>query len=149
MDLNQFWQTTLSEIELQISRPNFATWLKNSQLLDKKDGIALIALPNHFAKNWVENKYHKVILGALRNQDKTTKNVEYVVQNSMPAQTVINSKTKKSDQEAIGQQPFPELKIDPETNLNPKYTLNSFVVGKSNEMAFAAATAILREPGQK
>lgn len=149
MDLNQFWQTTLSEIELQISRPNFITWLKSSQLLDKKEGIALIALPNHFAKNWVENKYHKVILGALRNQDKTTKNVEYVVQSSIPAQIVGNSKTKKSEQEAIGQQPFPELKIDPETNLNPKYTLNSFVVGKSNEMAFSAATAILKELGQK
>ena len=60
MELQEFWKTALSEIELQISRPNFITWMKNSQLVDKKEGVALVSLPNNFAKDWVQNKRRAV-----------------------------------------------------------------------------------------
>ena len=57
MELDQLWQTTLSEIELQISRPNFLTWFKNSRLIEKKkDGEMIIGLANNFSKEWVRNK---------------------------------------------------------------------------------------------
>ena len=51
MDLEQFWQSALGQIELQVSRPNFLTWLKHSRLLDKQEGIALVSLPNTFARD--------------------------------------------------------------------------------------------------
>lgn len=148
MDLKELWQSALGEIELQISRPNFVTWFKNSQLLDKKEGAALIGFPNNFAKEWVENKYHKIILGALRNIDETTKKVEFIVHNNPNVVPRINdSKTKKSTN--ADQLVFSELKVDAETNLNPRYSLASFVVGSSNEMAYAAAQAIIKEIGRK
>ena len=52
MNTNQLWEAVLGEIEIQISRPNFLTWMKNSQLLQKndKDGVVLVGLPNNFAK---------------------------------------------------------------------------------------------------
>src|SRR3989344_4177979 len=120
MDLKELWQSALSEIELQVSRPNFVTWLKNSQLVDKKEGAALIALPNNFAKEWVENKYYKIILGALRNIDDSTKKLDFVVHaNPELAAKLSEPKVKKAvmPEQAI----FSELKIDPETNLNPRY----------------------------
>ena len=52
MELKDLWQNALSEIEIQISKPNFATWFRSSQLLDKKEGAALIGFPNNFAKEW-------------------------------------------------------------------------------------------------
>ena len=61
-DLEQLWGTVLSDIELRISKPNFLTWLKNSRLIENAEGSALVALPNNFAKEWVETKYHKLIL---------------------------------------------------------------------------------------
>ena len=54
MDLDQLWQLALGEMEVQLSRANFATWLKSSRLVDKNDGTFTIALPNHFAKEWVQ-----------------------------------------------------------------------------------------------
>lgn len=148
MDLKQLWQTALGEIELQVSRPNFITWFRNSQLLDKKDGAALIGFPNNFAKEWVENKYSKIVLGAIRNIDDTTKKVEFIVHNNPNIVPKINeSKTRKVVN--ADQMIFSELKVDPETNLNPRYSLNSYVVGSANEMAYAAAQAIIKEVGRK
>ena len=79
MDLNQLWQSTLGEMEVQLSRANFTMWMKNSSLIDKKDGVFYVALPNNFAKEWVEGKYQKNILSILRTRDESIKKVEFVV----------------------------------------------------------------------
>ncbi len=148
MDLDQLWQAALSEIEIQISRPNFITWFRNSRLLEKQEGAALVSLPNNFSKEWIENRYYKIVLGALRNLDETTKKVDFVVvAQGQPLGVKLEiSKTKSDD---VGQLTFNEFQVDPETNLNPRYTLNSFIVGKSNELAFAAAQAVIQEVGRR
>ena len=69
MDLDQIWQSTLGEMEVQLSKAHFVPWMKNSRLIDKKDGTLYVALPNNFAKEWVESKYQKNLLGILRNFD--------------------------------------------------------------------------------
>lgn len=147
MDLNKTWQSVLAELELQISRPNFLTWLKNSHLIKKDDdGKVVVGFNNNFAKEWVENKYNKIILEALRELDDTIKKVEYTVvfENKGRVEVKIEEKKYSPHQESL-----PEFKIDPETNLHPRYTMNSFVVGSSNELAFAATTAIVKNVGKK
>lgn len=150
MNTNQLWEAVLGEIEIQISRPNFLTWMKNSQLLQKndKDGVVLVGLPNNFAKEWVKSRYHKIILGSLRNLDGSIKNVDYAVTN----QNIVSSPVRKSKAPAETEKPqssLIELKIDPKTNLNPKYLFNSFIVGSSNELAYAAAQAVVKDVGKK
>lgn len=147
MEFKELWESALGEIEIQVSKPNFVTWFRNSQLLDKREGAALIGLPNNFAKEWVENKYSKIILGALRNLDETTKKVEFVVHSATIPAKIIENKAKR--EEANSQLVFSELKVDTETNLNPRYTLGSYVVGSANEMAYAAAQAVIRDVGKK
>ncbi|MDP2668872.1 MAG: chromosomal replication initiator protein DnaA [bacterium] len=147
MDLEKLWQSALGEIEIQLSRANFATWLKNSRLVDKKEGIFYVSLPNNFAKEWVENKYNKNILGILRNMDNSARKVEFVVDNSgkeLIKRGIVQAVPIKLDNNFDA-----DFKIDPETNLNPRYTLDSFVVGPSNEMAFAAAMAVVKDVGTK
>ncbi|MBI2591809.1 MAG: chromosomal replication initiator protein DnaA [Candidatus Brennerbacteria bacterium] len=148
MGLDEIWQIVLGEIELQVSKPNFLTWLKNSRLVEKKDGVALVSLPNNFAKEWVKNKYHKLILGSLRNLDASTKNIDYLVSGQQGAVVnlasgIINNQTR------LVQEPLMESKIDLETNLNSRYTLKTFIVGSSNELAFAAASAVVKKVGSK
>jgi len=146
MEFDQLWQSVLGEMEVQISRANFATWLKNSKLVDNRGGIFLIALPNNFAKEWVENKYHKNILGVVRNFDPSVKKLEFVVDGQMTngsRRPAIKEITRLENRIGL------EFRVDPDTNLNPKYSLASFVVGPSNELAFAAAEAIAHEVGTK
>ena len=144
MDFREFWEKILGEAELQVSRPNFITWLKNSELMDKRDGVALISFPNNFAKEWAENKLHKMLLALLRSHDENIKRIEYLVR---PKE--IKAAPPLEDSGESPQLAFMDLRIDPETNLNPRYTMQSFVVGSSNEMAHAAATEVIQEVGKK
>jgi len=144
MTIDELWIRSLGELELQISRPNFLTWLKNSRLVDNKDGDAIVALPNHFAKEWVEAKYGKMILGILRTEDSSIKKIVYIVDGN------ISKKIEPQKQpEEVKQLAFNEFKTDPESGLNPKYNLKTFVVGGSNELAYAASTSIIEEIGSK
>lgn len=147
MDLDQIWQSTLGEMEVQLSKAHFVTWMKNSRLIDKKDGTLYVALPNNFAKEWVENKYQKNLLGILRNLDGSVKKIEFVVGNKIIPQVrpAVESNKEVAKAEAMDL----DFKTDPESGLNPKYTLSSFVVGPSNELAFAAASAIVEDIGKK
>ena len=147
MDLEQMWQSTLGEMEVQLTKAHFATWLKNSRPIEMKDDTLRIALPSNFAKTWVEEKYQKNIIGIVRNMDTSVKKIEFVVGNKNVSFDKVPSNQNNTQQGAT-----PELdfnKTDPETGLNPKYTLSSFVVGPSNELAFAAAAAITEGPGKK
>jgi len=145
-DLNNLeilWKKILGSIELQVSKPNFITWIKNSVLIEKKDGCFVIALPNNFAKEWVENKYSKLILNICREEDPSVKKIEFIVDNKY----FTNPVSKKID--IIEEKTLLDLRVDPETGLNPKYSLKSFVVGSSNELAYNAALAIINNVGTK
>jgi len=142
-NLEILWKKILGSIELQVSKPNFITWIKNSVLIEKKDGCFVIALPNNFAKEWVENKYSKLILNICREEDPSVKKIEFIVDNKYFANPV----SKKID--IIEEKTLLDLRVDPETGLNPKYSLKSFVVGSSNELAYNAALAIINSVGTK
>lgn len=151
MEHNELWQAVLGDLEIQISRTNFLTWFKQSKILDRRnsEGVVLVGLPNNFAKEWVRNRYHKLILGSLRTIDPSIKNIEYSVAHANTATVALpqNAAAKKEEHHT------PKLpldsKIDLKTNLNPRYTLESLVVGSSNELAYAAIQAIIKEPGKK
>lgn len=153
MEKEELWKAVLSEIEVQISRPNFLTWLKNSSLIENTEGGALVALPNHFAREWVEAKYHKLILGVIRNYDGSVRKIEYVVESSLSKEGSVCQLKKQVFKPAQPmndkQLAFQEMRVDPETNLNPRYTFGSFIVGSSNELAYSAASAIVDCVGLK
>jgi len=149
MDLKELWQSVLGELELQISKPNFQTWLKNSQLLEKKDDGVVLALESAFAKEWVENKYHKTILKILRNFDPDIKDVCYQIQPSEIKTRVTVSYRKTEPLHLPKQLEFPEYTIDSKTGLNSRYTLQNFVVGANNELAYSATLAVTEELGRK
>src|SRR3989304_1943695 len=149
-DREELWQAVLSDIELKISRPNFLTWLKNSRLVENQDGIAMVALPNNFAKEWVEVKYHKLILGSMRDVSGSIKKVEYVVEGNLSKKPLRQKIVKRAPIGfGDGQLAFQEMRVDPKTNLNPRYTLNSFIVGPFNELAHSATAAIIENVGVK
>ena len=150
MDLHELWKAALGEIGLQISKANYKTWLANTSIADKKNGVVIVAVPNSFTKEWLENKYHKFILRSLRNIESEIKEVTYQIKPNYIKEELKDKKQTKEDELIIHKQlDFAELNVDVETNLNPRYTFDNFIVGPSNELAHAAASAIVKNLGNK
>ena len=150
MDTKTLWEKTLAEIELQTSKAIFLTWFKNSRLIEKNDenGLVIIGTNNNFAKEWIKNKYHKTLLEILRNFDDRVNKIDYIVVNEETKEKIL-SNIKTQNQPLSGQMKIEEFSIDQENNLHPKYNFKNFVVGSSNEMAYAASLAVSKEVGKK
>ncbi len=144
MTKDELWQAVLAQIQLNISQANFATWFKDTNVVSYKEGEITVSTPNSFAKEWLESKYGKTIFKILYNLDKEVKEAKYVVGKS---ELKIFKKPIVSTTTAGQLDMLEEFKIDKETNLNPRYTFESFVVGPFNELAHAAAWAAAKKPG--
>ncbi|MFA7088272.1 MAG: chromosomal replication initiator protein DnaA [Patescibacteria group bacterium] len=70
MTNEQVWQAALGEIEVNLSRANFVTWFKDTFISSFENNRIIICVPNAFVKKWLEEKYHKNILGAVENVSK-------------------------------------------------------------------------------
>lgn len=152
MNIKELWEAALGEIQLNISKANYQTWLKDTFILDIKEGTVFIGVPSSFTKEWLENKYHKQILHALYGLDSKIKKIEYLVTtNKDSLKKIETKKTKRSSvisKSSVLDEQL-EFNIDSETNLNPKYLFENFVVGTNNELANAAALAVVENLGKK
>jgi len=149
INLKELWEKCLSEVELNISKANFTTWFKNTSIIKEDNGTIYLGVPNEFVKDWLYNKFNKLILKTLIGCEEGVRNVEYII-------TKHNLDPKNGNREAKmkltsnfnKELPLNDLYINKEDNLNPKYTFDSFIVGPFNELAYAVSQAIINNPGQ-
>lgn len=151
MNPNELWQAALADIELQISPANYVTWFRNTSITAKKDNEIVIAVPNGFTKEWLENKYHKHVLKAIRALAPEVKEVSYIINaKKNPLSQITRTHTfnpQQVEKVDLYELPLEHAVINKETGLNPRYTFDSLIVGSSNSIAHAAAQAILKQPG--
>lgn len=151
MNNDELWQAVLAQIQFNVSRANFATWFRNTEILSKNKGEVSISVENSFSKEWLGNKYASLILKILRSLDKDTKSIEFKVSpkkaSVLPVIKETTKREERKEREEGPQLPFQEFTLDVKTNLNPRYTFDNFVVGGFNELAHAAAWAISENPG--
>lgn len=147
----EIWKNVLAEIELTTSRASFITWFQETAIADISDGIVTISVPNGFAKNWLQDKYHKMILRCLRNLVTDTREVGYVVgaleRPIAAARQRVRTISKPMYLEPQERLELKEGAVDPESGLNPRYLFDTFVVGSFNELANVAAQAVVKNPG--
>ncbi len=152
MTNNEIWQAVLAEMELNISKPNFMTWFKNTAILSLQDSQAVICVPNIFTKGWLADKYHTLIIKSLeRVTGKPLKKLEYKIENIKNiSEPSLTSPIPITAQPETGFTPFKNTSPGPNNSfsLNPKYNFESFVVGGGSELAYAAAQAVVSRPGE-
>jgi len=151
MTNEELWKAALGEIELSISKANFKTWFKSTAILSNEEGAIVIGVPNGFAKEWLENKYKVFILRALRNIQADVKTVSCIISLAPLGSQLEHSvdaviPAKKPAMPVFKTQRISD--ISQESNLNPKYTFENFVVGGSNELARAACYAVSQSLGR-
>jgi chromosomal replication initiator protein len=146
MDNERIWNSVLMEIELAVSKANFNTWFKDTRIFKQEEGVVFLSVPNAFAKDWLFNKYHKIMLKALRNLSENVRSIEYLIAKEDSKRH--GEETPKISSGGTAELPLNDFYSDKDNNLNPRYTFESFVVGPFNELAHAAAQAVAKNPGR-
>ncbi len=144
MTNRELWQNALVQIELGTSQASFRTWFRNTDIANRDSGTVQVAVPSKIVKEWLIEKHHKLILRALRGLDNSVRVVEYVVHRSAPSAEKRAQRPQAQENAALDLQ---SLYIDKRDNLNPRYTFDTFVVGPFNQLAHAAAKAVIERPG--
>jgi len=144
----QMWEAALGSLELQVSRPSYATWLKDTVGLSFEDNKMVVGAPSPFVAQWLEQRMSSLVEATLSQVGGLTMTVQFrvVTQPDSPAPELEKSRTGFSQ----ARQPTNARSngnLDRSVKLNPKYTLDSFVVGESNQLAYAAALAVSSRPG--
>lgn len=146
---------------MSVSKAHFATWFKQASLARREEDLVVIAVSNIFTREWLENKYHHVILASLQRVDTTIQRIRYEVSahgSVLQRRTVPTGETvlyKRAPAPTAPLTPDPaepskeaESQWDAASNLNARYTFETFVVGAHNELAHACAQAVARRPGE-
>jgi chromosomal replication initiator protein len=147
MTNEELWKAVLGEMELSLSRANFATWFKSTSILSKDTQSILVSVPNGFIKEWLENKFNKRILDSIRNITPEIREVRYVI--GVP-KIDLRPETKVLLERDFDEKTLNDSykDVDRTTNLNKKYSFESYIVGSNNELAHAASLAITKSLGK-
>jgi chromosomal replication initiator protein len=172
MQNDSLWQAVLGEIELSLSRGNFITWFKSTCLLEQTADSITIGVQNVFVKQQLEQKYAELIIETLKNNGLKPKTITYKIStlaapkqqptsqqsSDSPTGTSLLDESPLSLQTNSQQSPIAPSPTRPIGNslshsyrqgLNERYTFDNFIVGASNELAFAACEVIAQQPGIK
>lgn len=159
MQESTLWQAVLGEIELSVSRGNFVTWFKNTQLIRYKDDVAIVGVANIFVKNQLENKFNTLVVETLAKNGIKPLKVEYKIHTGISPQInkrleadVLRNQAVAMDQTKESQRPRSAIggvTHSYRQGLNERYTFENFVVGAGNELAYTVAQAIASKPGAK
>lgn len=147
MNSRAIWQSVLGGIELTIPSSSFSAWFKNTDLEILSPSEVTVVVPNVFVKAQLEKKFYQQIADGLEKAGVTGAAIHFAVksENRKPR---IDRNTQPSQP---SQQTTPLIIPRQKTpdNLNPRYTFDNFIVGSSNDLAYAACQAVAANPGIK
>lgn len=140
----------MDRLEGELSSQQFNTWIRPLQSIETPDNVQLLA-PNQFVLNWVK-KHHLGQIKNIINELSSTKSPNIVLEigtRSKQRKAALPSPTGSFHvQQADRPIPFVERTEQPlQCNLNPEFTFETFVEGKSNQLARAASTQVGENPG--
>jgi chromosomal replication initiator protein len=147
MDAKQVWRAALGELQVSLSPANYETWLRDTRLVEVDDQRFKIAVPNGFAKDWLETRYRSLISQTLARVVGYSVQVEFVVVGAADAQeqaAAVAAQPVRLEPTRVG---APEGPAAGATYLNARYTFSNFIVGSANRLAHAASLSVAERPG--
>jgi chromosomal replication initiator protein len=138
MKAAQAWQAALGQLQMEMPKAAFDTWVRDAELLSYEDGSFMIGVQNAYARDWLESRLSSSITRLLTGIMNRTVEVSFTVW-----QDAVGSEAPSPDVVV------PTLTPDIESpSLNRRYTFSNFVVGASNRLAHAASLAVAENPAQ-
>ncbi len=139
LSLESVWKNALDALSKDLPRHSFSAWLNTVQPVAVHDNVVLLAVPNNFAKSYLEDRISTNIC----------KTLSQILGREVLLEFVVPPENDPSEQE-----PVQVATVNPtepntvQTPLNPKYTFETFVVGSGNRLAHAASLAVSEAPAR-
>ncbi len=141
---NPLWRSCLNRLEHELSEQQLNTWIRPLHVREEGDALRLLA-PNHFVLDWVK-EHHLNDIQRVVKQIRPDQPIHLQLEiGSARQQSVADKPATVGDTKSTGEAP---AENEPHgTNLNPDFTFQNFVEGKSNQLAKAACTQVAMNPG--
>ncbi len=137
MDNNFSWDDFLNIIKSKLSSVSYDTWFKDTSLSKITNDSIDILVPMSFHKDFLNRNYYDLIDSIITNLTGHSYDINFVVEDDIVNNDiVVNNNTSKKNNDNF------------QTNLNPQYTFDTFVIGDSNRFAQTAAVAVAEQPGK-
>ncbi len=136
---SETWGHVLAELQKTVGKNNYTTWIEPLQFNELTDGVAKIQVPTTFVGNWVSRNYSDQILRHLIGAGAKVSRIEFCVapRAEMASAPQDKPKTQRKNGAAL-----PDEADLPGAPLDGRFTFDSFVVGKPNALAHAAARRV-------
>ena len=144
------WDSVLGDLQLQVPRPSFETWLKGTAGVSHGEGQFVVSAPSTFVAEMLEHRMYSLISQALEKAIGDKVELRFEVFGSDRPVAVPAGGAADADGSPVavnGHIPATGHQAQSSVRLNHKYTFDKFIVGKSNELAHAAAEAVAERPG--
>ncbi|MEN6409632.1 MAG: chromosomal replication initiator protein DnaA [Anaerolineaceae bacterium] len=138
MKAEQAWQATLGQLQMDMNKANFDTWVRNAEFVsyDEDQGSFIIGVPNAYARDWLEGRLATTVSRILTGIMDRPESVSFVVWTG-ETETIESAS------------PVEEVTVSVSSpTLNSRYSFDNFVVGSSNRMAHAACMAVAENPAR-
>ncbi|MFA9398000.1 MAG: chromosomal replication initiator protein DnaA [Clostridiaceae bacterium] len=137
--LKNIWEKTLNTLKGELSEVSYNTWIKSIEPIAIENFTITINTPNDFTKGILNTRYKELIKNAVKHVSSQDFDITFVVNSeNIP----LENTNKKVTREKVIEKDFTY------SNLNSKYTFDSFVVGNSNRFAHAASLAVAESPAK-
>ena len=146
IDIKENWDRTLSVLRAELGEATFKSWFRHIKFGELVDDELILYVPTKFMKDWIHTHYSDRILSILKNNSASVRNIIIDLQKFKKSEDISEDKSDQS------QSPSNSIKIQiDETGdhnsmlgapLDPNLSFDNFVVGASNELAYAAAKRI-------
>ena len=150
MNADQAWQSVLGQLQMEMPRASFDTWVRDTKPVSYQDGTLTVGVRNAYARDWLENRLASTVNRLLVGIMNSTVDVSFIVNghtDEVVADKAPFSQTELPDQPqimpaSVSKQP------DRNANMNPRYIFDAFVVGSGNRLAHAACLAVTEKPAR-
>jgi chromosomal replication initiator protein len=145
MNASQAWQAALGQLQVEMPKATFDTWVRDADLLAYEDGSFVIGVNNAYARDWLESRLKSTTTRLLTGMMNRTVEVRFVVWQAAQPEEQLTAPVDL--QEEVENEPNPPTNSD-HFAVNPRYTFETFVVGPSNRLAHAASLAVAENPAK-
>ena len=135
------WNKFLEKVKSSVNSMVYSTWFSKTHLLSIDNNKATIVVPLDIHKKRLSESYQELITSILTTLTGNVYDLEFILEQEAPINEV------KKEANIIANTSETHNKFHHESNLNPKYTFETFIVGNSNKLAHAAAFAVAESPG--